>query len=112
MFLIVVIFCFEGITAANESADKQKTPDTTIFQDIQSSQQGIITGFVDGFTMDSLYIDGTNYVLAKGIEYYSSKGNPVTKAIIKRGCRIKYVLSPAKEVEIIQMEPGQDDDEW
>lgn len=112
MFLFVVIFCFGCIAATGQSADKQKTTETTNLQDIPLSQQCIITGFVEGFTMDSLYIDGTDYVFSNSIEYYSSIGNPVTKAIIKRGSRIKYVLNPAKEVEIIQMERGQDDDEW
>lgn len=111
MFLIVVILSFGCIVAAEKSAGKQKTTETTNPLDNLSSQKGIITGFVEGFTMDSLYIDGTDYVMSKGIEYYSSIGNPATKAIIKRGCRIKYVLSPAKEVEIIQVERGQDDDE-
>ncbi|MFA6009880.1 MAG: hypothetical protein WC799_07840 [Desulfobacteraceae bacterium] len=112
MFLIMVILSFGCIAAAEESAGKQKTTETTNPLDNLSSQTGIITGFVEGFTMDSLYIDGTDYVMSKSIEYYSSIGNPVTKAIIKRGCRIKYVLSPTKEVEIIQVERGQDDDEW
>ncbi len=112
MFLIIIIFSFGCIAAAEDPAGKQKTTETTNPLDNISSQTGIITGFVEGFTMDSLYIDGKDYVMSKGIEYFSSVGNPVTKAIIKRGCRIKYVLSPSKEVEIIQMERGQDDDEW
>lgn len=112
MFLFGVIFCFGCIAATDKSADKQNAAETTKLHDIRLSQQSIITGYVEGFTMDRLYIDGTDYVLSNGIEYYSSTGKPVTKAIIKRGSRIKYVLNPENEVEIIQMERGQDDDEW
>lgn len=112
MFLMGVVFCFGFIAVADEQVNKQKSKEATKLQENISSQSAILTGFVEGFTMDRLYIDGADYVLARGIEYYSSFGNPVTKAIIKRGCRIKYVLSSVKEVEIIQMERGQDDDEW
>jgi hypothetical protein len=72
--------------------------------------QAILLGYVDGFTMDSVYIDGKDYMMAKYIEFYSSKGTPVTKEKIKKGLKVKYVLNPSNEVEIIQLAITNDDE--
>ncbi len=77
-----------------------------------SSCNPIQTGAVEGFTMDRVYIEGQDYVLSKDIQYYSSRGQSVTRESIKRGCRIKFVLNPKLEIEIMQPEPGQDNDDW
>ncbi len=64
-------------------------------------------GLVEGFTMDRVYIDGMAYPLSKNIEYFSSLGEPIRQPWVKQGCRVKYVLGPEREVEIIQVDKGQ-----
>lgn len=106
-FLVGAIFISTGFSQSKEGLPEktQETGENTV-------EGRVLTGFVDGFTMDRLYIDGTDYALSKNVECYSSQGQPLAKEKIKRGCRIKYLLNSRQEVEIMQPEPGQDNDDW
>lgn len=76
----------------------------------QLTENPIRIGKVEGFTMDRVYIDGVDYVLSKHIEYYSSRGEPIRRAWIKQGARVKYALGPERTIEIMQLVRGEDDE--
>lgn len=76
----------------------------------QLTENPILIGSVEGFTMDRVYIDGVVYVLSKNIEYYSSRGEPIRRAWIKQGSRVKYALGPERTIEIMQLARDEDDE--
>ncbi len=98
MTLLLIVMLGAGWTqdAKPDEAGGVQTPSV--------DESPILTGAVEGFTMDRVYIDGMDYALSKNIEYYSSRGEPVTTVMIKRGSRVKYVLGPSRAVEVIQLE--------
>jgi hypothetical protein len=102
LLFFVMIDSGRAQTAKPDEAGGVQTP--------SAGESPILTGAVEGFTMDRVYIDGMDYALSKNIEYYSSRGEPVTTVMIKRGSRVKYVLGPSRAVEVIQLEKEPDDD--